>query len=118
MTCRRPDGVEILDVAGLVIAPGLIDVHVHLREPGQEDRETIATGALSAVAGGFTGICAMPNTDPVIDNQGAVGFVKAKGEAARAGPRVPDRLRVGRPARRTAGGVRRDGCGGRRRRER
>lgn len=79
---QGPEGVEILDVAGLVIAPGLIDVHVHLREPGQEDRETIATGALSAVAGGFTGICAMPNTDPVIDNQGAVGFVKAKGEAA------------------------------------
>ncbi len=64
------------------MAPGLIDVHVHLREPGHEDRETIATGAASAVAGGFTGICAMPNTDPVIDNQGAVGFVKAKGEAA------------------------------------
>jgi dihydroorotase len=79
---QGPEGAEILDVAGLVMAPGLIDVHVHLREPGQEDRETIATGALSAVAGGFTGICAMPNTDPVIDNQGAVGFVKAKGEAA------------------------------------
>jgi dihydroorotase len=61
------------------VAPGLIDVHVHLREPGQEDRETIATGAASAVAGGFTGICAMPNTDPVIDNQAAVGFVKARG---------------------------------------
>ena len=77
-----PDGVLILDATGLVVAPGLIDVHVHLREPGQEERETIATGAASAVAGGFTGICAMPNTDPVIDNQGAVGFVKAKGEAA------------------------------------
>jgi dihydroorotase len=77
-----PDGAEVVDASGLVIAPGLIDVHVHLREPGQEDRETIATGAMSAAAGGFTGICAMPNTDPVIDNQGAVGFVKAKGEAA------------------------------------
>ena len=77
-----PDGVEVIDATGLVIAPGLIDVHVHLREPGQEDRETIASGARSAAAGGFTGICAMPNTDPVIDNQGAVGFVKAKGEAA------------------------------------
>ncbi len=77
-----PDDAEVLDATGLVVAPGLIDVHVHLREPGQEDRETIATGAASAVAGGFTGICAMPNTDPVIDNQGAVGFVKAKGEAA------------------------------------
>jgi dihydroorotase len=77
-----PDGADIIDMPGCVVAPGLIDVHVHLREPGQEDRETIATGAGSAAAGGFTGICAMPNTDPVIDNQGAVGFVKAKGEAA------------------------------------
>lgn len=78
-----PDDARRIDATGLVIAPGLIDVHVHLREPGQEERETIATGAASAVAGGFTGICAMPNTDPVIDNQGAVGFVKAKGETAR-----------------------------------
>ncbi|MES2123744.1 MAG: dihydroorotase [Gemmatimonadota bacterium] len=78
----NPDGATIVDATGLVIAPGLIDVHVHLREPGQEDRETIATGAASAAAGGFTGICAMPNTDPVIDNQAAVGFVKARGVAA------------------------------------
>lgn len=77
-----PDGCQIVDVSGLVVAPGLIDVHVHLREPGQEDRETIASGAASAVAGGFTAICAMPNTDPVIDNQSAVGFVKSRGEAA------------------------------------
>ena len=77
-----PDGAQIVEAGGWVIAPGLIDVHVHLREPGQEDRETIATGAASAVAGGFTGICAMPNTDPVIDNQSAVGFVKSRGEAA------------------------------------
>ncbi len=77
-----PDDARTIDASGCIVAPGLIDVHVHLREPGQEDRETIATGAASAVAGGFTGICAMPNTDPVIDNQSAVGFVKARGEAA------------------------------------
>ncbi len=77
-----PDEALVLDATGLVVAPGLIDVHVHLREPGQEERETIATGARAAVAGGFTGIAAMPNTDPVIDNQAAVGFVRAKGVEA------------------------------------
>lgn len=70
-----PDGVEIRDVSGKVVAPGLVDVHVHLREPGNEDEETVATGARAAVAGGFTAVCAMPNTDPVTDNQAAVGFI-------------------------------------------
>ena len=69
------DGAEVVEVAGKVVAPGLIDLHVHLREPGQEELETIATGAAAAVAGGFTGVCAMPNTDPVTDNQAAVGFI-------------------------------------------
>jgi dihydroorotase len=77
------DSVRRIDASGKVAAPGLIDVHVHLREPGQEHMETIATGAMAAVAGGFTGICAMPNTDPVIDNQAAVGFVVR--QAIRAG---------------------------------
>jgi dihydroorotase len=80
----RPDGAEVVTVTGLVVAPGLIDVHTHLREPGQEDRETIATGARAAAAGGFTAVCAMPNTDPPIDNQSAVGFVVKQGAAARA----------------------------------
>jgi len=77
-----PDGGEVLDAAGLVVAPGLVDLHVHLREPGREDVETIATGARAAVAGGFTSVCAMPNTDPVTDNQAAVGFIVSQARAA------------------------------------
>lgn len=78
-----PDGAAVHDVDGLVVAPGLVDIHVHLREPGNEDEETIASGARAAVAGGFTAVCAMPNTDPVTDNQAAVGFVVR--QAVRAG---------------------------------
>jgi dihydroorotase len=66
-----------------VVAPGFVDLHVHLREPGREDVETIETGARAAAAGGFTSVCAMPNTDPVTDNQAAVGFIIA--QATRAG---------------------------------
>ncbi len=73
-----------MDCAGLVVAPGFIDVHCHLREPGREDVETIATGARAAAAGGFTAVCAMPNTDPVTDNQAAVGFIVRQAQRADA----------------------------------
>jgi dihydroorotase len=76
-------GAEVVEAAGKVVAPGLIDIHVHLREPGFEHAETIATGAMSAAAGGFTAVCAMPNTDPVTDSQATVGFVVR--QAIRAG---------------------------------
>ncbi len=79
-----PDEAEERDATGLLVTPGLIDVHVHFREPGGEHKETILTGARSAAAGGFTAVCAMPNTDPVIDDPAAVGFVKAQGEKAGA----------------------------------
>jgi dihydroorotase len=78
----NPDGAMIVDARSQVVAPGLIDLHVHLREPGQEDLETVASGAMAAAAGGFSAVCAMPNTDPVCDNQGVVGFVKAQAQRA------------------------------------
>lgn len=76
------DGALVIEAAGKVVAPGLIDLHVHLREPGQEDLETVATGAMAAAAGGFTAVCAMPNTDPVVDNQGTVGFIVSQAQRA------------------------------------
>jgi dihydroorotase len=78
------DDAVVLDVSGLVVAPGLIDVHVHLREPGYEHKETIATGARAAAAGGFTAVCAMPNTDPPVDDPASVGYVRAAGLRAGA----------------------------------
>ena len=79
-----PEGAGIVDASGLVVAPGLIDVHVHLREPGQEHKETIRSGARAAAAGGFTAVVAMPNTDPPVDDPAAVGFVRAQGLAVGA----------------------------------
>jgi dihydroorotase len=79
-----PDGEdEIIDASGKIVAPGLIDMHVHLREPGFEDDETIETGTAAALAGGFTSIACCPNTDPPIDSQATVEFIRQK--AARAG---------------------------------
>jgi dihydroorotase len=80
------DGAEIMEIApGWIVAPGLIDIHVHLREPGQEHKETVATGAASAVAGGFTAVACMPNTEPINDHAGITQFIlKKAAEAARA----------------------------------
>jgi dihydroorotase len=80
------DGGAIIDIpAGLVIVPGLIDMHVHLREPGQEHKETVATGTLSAVTGGFTAVACMPNTNPVNDNAGVTELIlRRAAEAALA----------------------------------
>jgi len=68
-------GAQTLDAAGKVICPGFIDLHVHLREPGQEEKETIYSGSLASVKGGFTSICCMPNTSPAIDNASAVEYI-------------------------------------------
>ncbi|MRR17497.1 MAG: dihydroorotase [Deltaproteobacteria bacterium] len=74
---------KVIDLAGMTLTPGLIDMHVHLREPGMEYKETIATGAAAAVAGGFTTIACMPNTEPVNDNRSVTEFIRRK--AAEAG---------------------------------
>jgi dihydroorotase len=72
---KVPVDAEQLDVSGLVVCPGLIDLHVHLREPGQGAKETIATGTAAAARGGFTSIVCMPNTSPAIDNSGTVALI-------------------------------------------
>ncbi|HTE85653.1 MAG TPA: dihydroorotase [Dehalococcoidia bacterium] len=70
------DGAELLDAQGLILAPGLVDLHCHLREPGQEYKETIASGTLAAAHGGFTTVCCMPNTEPAIDTRSVVEYIQ------------------------------------------
>ncbi len=75
-------GVETIELKGKIIAPGFIDMHVHLREPGFEYKETILTGCTSAATGGFTAVCCMPNTNPAIDDESVVRFIQSKAKAA------------------------------------
>lgn len=77
------DGIDVVPIPpGLIVCPGLIDMHVHLREPGQEHKETIASGTAAAVAGGFTAVACMPNTSPVNDNAGVTTFILRKAAEA------------------------------------
>jgi len=71
----KQEAQQVIDADGLLVVPGLIDMHVHLREPGDEEVETVASGSAAAVAGGFTSVTCMPNTDPAIDNEATVDFV-------------------------------------------
>src|SRR6476620_9580896 len=78
----KPSDCEVFDAAGLIVAPGFIDMHVHLREPGQEHKETIASGCAAAVAGGWTSVCPMPNTTPVNDNAAITRYIIEQAERA------------------------------------
>lgn len=77
-----PEDAEVFDASGLLVAPGFIDLHVHLREPGQEHKETIASGCAAAVAGGFTSVCPMPNTQPINDNAAITRYMIEQAEHA------------------------------------
>lgn len=76
------DGAEVFDASGLVVSPGFVDLHVHLREPGEEYKETLRSGAHAAVAGGFTAVCAMPNTKPVNDKASVTRYIIDKAREA------------------------------------
>ena len=78
------EGAQVVEASGRLVVPGLIDMHVHLREPGFEYKETIKTGAAAAKAGGFTSVCSMPNTNPVNDNRSVTEFILSEAHDASA----------------------------------
>src|SRR5437870_615177 len=75
---KHPHDLDSIDATGLIVCPGLIDIHVHLREPGQSAKETLETGARAAAAGGFTSVVCMPNTSPPVDNASTVTWIKER----------------------------------------
>jgi dihydroorotase len=81
-TAPAQTDLKTIDAAGLIVCPGFIDLHCHLREPGFEDKETISTGTKAAARGGFTTVCCMPNTNPPLDNQSSIDYVKKTAETA------------------------------------
>src|SRR6186713_1800875 len=76
LSAAQKKSAQVIDAAGLVVCPGLVDIHVHFREPGQTHKETIGTGSRAAAAGGFTTVVCMPNTSPVADNAGTIQLMK------------------------------------------
>lgn len=76
-----PGDADVLDCMGKIVVPGLVDAHTHLREPGREDEETVASGTRAAALGGFTAVCAMPNTEPIADEGAAIRFLRERAEA-------------------------------------
>ena len=92
---KLANGAQVIDATGLTIAPGLIDIHVHPREPGQTHKETIATGTAAAAAGGFTAVAAMPNTTPVNDSPEITRWMRLSHRRShpRLQGRIPQRLR-------------------------
>ena len=83
LTDKAPANAKVIDAKGKIVCPGLIDMHVHLREPGQEEKETILTGSQAAAKGGFTSICCMPNTQPPIDKASDVEYIKNRQQEIR-----------------------------------